>query len=175
MIKQLYDRIKTALGLNKQPGCQIVVTPEVAEFMNKPLEKSHPNALPTADAAPPDPLQTLDGWIASLEDQLKPKLVYSGPGLKAMGKEPDLIDPTNRRCLQKEWLDWCSASYSITMNQAWEVGSKSLIDQEFAHGKMRENVEILKWDPANPLLVRIKYHDPLDPNDDWFDKEEGNE
>ena len=175
MLKQLYDRIKMALGLNKHPGCQIVVTPEVAEFMNKPLNEPNSNALPVVDTAYPAGVQTRDDLIGFIEDQLKPKLVYSGPGLKAMGKEPDLIDPTNRRCLQKEWLDWCSVSYSISMKQAWEVGSKSLIDQEFAHGKMRENVEILKWDPANPLLVRIKYHDPLDPNDDWFDKEEGNE
>lgn len=165
MLKQLYDRIKTTLGLNKHPGCQIVVTPEVAEFMNKPLEESHPNGLPVVGSAYPPGIQTRDDLIGFLEDQLKPKLVVDNSTLekRQADTEPHLLNPANRRQLSAAWLNWCAKTHGVGYNKAWELGAKLMMDNEFAHGNMRKHVEILPWSPADPMTVNIKYHDPREP------------
>lgn len=87
-------------------------------------------------------------------------------------KEPDMLDPTDRRKLTYKWLEWCYIVHSLSLHQAWEIGAKSMIDNEFAHGTMRQNVEILPWDVMDPYSVKIKYHDPLNTDDPWFNKDE---
>lgn len=124
-----------------------------------------------------DTLQQLEKTVRKL---LSPRLVPANPPTKAVNEmaeanavldlldsnqgvrqiEPPLIDEGgNKRLLSKKWFEWCTERYGCDPIQAWEIGSKKLIDNEFA-GKMRDNVEILKWDPANPFLVQIKYNDP---------------
>lgn len=121
-----------------------------------------------------------------LENKLTPQLVVDNTGritddrtygeevkpAMSLGVEPALVDPSNRRRLNDAWLHWCVTTHGINLIQAWEIGAKSLIDNEFTHSGMRKNVEILPWDPRDPYAVKIKYHDPLFSNDDWFNKEE---
>jgi hypothetical protein len=118
--------------------------------------------------------EELEGLVKS---QLTPRLVIDNVSqpvmiadLRPSKNEPCLLDTVNRRRLNKEWLDWCVETYGVNHSHAFEVGAKSMIDNEFAHGKMRKNVEILPWDPSDPLLVKIKYHDPMDPTDPWFEE-----
>lgn len=105
---------------------------------------------------------------AYLRDKLTPQLVIDNGvqlpivrGLRPTPREPRLLDTTNRRRLNKEWLDWCVEEYGVNHSYAFEMAAKSVIDSEFEFGKMRQNVEILPWDPADPLQINIKYHDPV--------------
>lgn len=145
----------------------------------------------------PQPIETTEELERFLEMKLTPQLAASdgelvkpvitmSPLLKDMleipcapvmilenkDKEPEMLDPTDRRKLTYKWLEWCYIVHSLSLHQAWEIGAKSMIDNEFAHGTMRKNVEILPWDVMDPYTVKIKYHDPQDKNDPWFEKDE---
>lgn len=125
----------------------------------------------------PEDIGSVEELERFLEMKLTPQLAtVDGQPVKqaamGLGNEPDMVDPLRRRCLRDQWLHWCATTHGISLKQAWDIGAKSLIDNEFAHGTMRQNVEILPWDTIDPYAVKIKYHDPLDPNDPWFKKDE---
>jgi hypothetical protein len=79
--------------------------------------------------------------------------------IKPADKEPPLLDLSRgKRYLNPVWFDWCVSSYQVSHEEALRIGTGRMVDQEF-NEKMRSNVEILPHDPADPLLVKIKYHD----------------
>lgn len=73
--------------------------------------------------------------------------------------QPALTLYPNHRVLNQAWVDYNKYWYGYSDEKAYYVGANLMMDNEFGE-KMRGNVEILPFDPAQPLNVRIKYHDP---------------
>lgn len=98
--------------------------------------------------------------VAKAEELLKPRLVVDNDQAGVRFKEPALFDLSARRHLTSEWMDWATERFGCDAQMAWEMGAKKLIDDEFRHGTMLKNVQILPRDMHDPLKVSIKYNDP---------------
>lgn len=118
-------------------------------FGNEHLPRMHP-----ADQ------KKIDDVVAKAEKLLKPRLAVNNDQAGVRFKEPQLFDLSARRHLTEEWMAWALERYGCDHQMAWEMGAKKLIENEFRHGTMLKNVQILPRDMHDPLKVSIKYNDP---------------
>lgn len=82
--------------------------------------------------------------------------------IRQPNQEPPLFDLPNRRALNPDWVKWEMNNSSCNEYEAYLIGALLMMEREFS-GPMRQHVTILKRDPAQPMLVSIKYNDPGKP------------
>lgn len=92
-----------------------------------------------------------EGLLSFIEERLTPKLTEQ----RSLRDDVPITVPGNRRKVNPHWIILTMAELSMTEEEAYQLAAKSALDFEF-RGKLRDNIQILKRDMANPLHINIK-------------------